>query len=105
MRQRHYRARVWLNENEYKHFVKNVEETGLSKETYLRQLILGYAPKVKPSSSYYEIINITYKIIDIADIITNSNPSKSKSLTEILNKQRIILLEALSKLSNGVELP
>lgn len=56
MRQRYYRARVWLDEQEYNHFIKNVEKTGLSKEIYLRQLIIGYHPKERPPLDYFEII-------------------------------------------------
>jgi len=56
MRKRYYRARVWLDEKEYVKFVRNVEKTGLSKETYLRQLITGYSPKESPPLEYHEII-------------------------------------------------
>ena len=58
MRQRHYRARVWLNEIEYKQFIRNVEMTGLSKETYLRKLITGYDPKMKPPREYYSVLRV-----------------------------------------------
>ena len=56
MRKRHFRARVWLDEGEYIQFINNVEKTGLSKETYLRQLINGYQPKEMPPLEYFEII-------------------------------------------------
>jgi len=56
MRKRQYRARVWLDEQEYIQLIKNVERTGLSKETYLRQLINGYKPKEMPQLEYFEIL-------------------------------------------------
>jgi hypothetical protein len=74
MRQRHYRARVWLNENEYKQFIRNVEKAGLSKETYLRQLIKGYKPKELPPIEYHELIQQLILINDnIRQIITRQN--------------------------------
>jgi len=56
MRKRYYRARVWLDEDEYIMFDRNVEKTGLSKEKYLRQLITGYKPKESPPLEYFELI-------------------------------------------------
>jgi len=80
MRQRHYRARVWLSENEYKKFIRNVEKTGLSKETYLRQLITGYKPKSLPASELLDaiksltnacnsLINISFEKSDCTNIV------------------------------------
>ena len=63
MRQRHYRARVWLNEKEYNQFVRNLEKTGLNKETYLRQLIMGYTPKHIPKE---ELIHIIHQLMLIS---------------------------------------
>ena len=56
MRKRQYRARVWLNEQEYCQFIKNVEKTGLTQETYLRRLIKDYHPKEMPPIEYFEIL-------------------------------------------------
>ena len=56
MRKRHYRARVWLNENEYEQLLKDIVSTGLSQEAYLRKLITGTRPKEMPPIEYREII-------------------------------------------------
>lgn len=58
MRKRYYRARVWLDESEYNQFARNVEKTRLSKEAYLRQLILGFMPKESPPLEYHELIRL-----------------------------------------------
>lgn len=87
MRQRHYRARVWLNENEYKQFIRNVEKTGLSKETYLRQLIIGYEPKELPSFQQRRlIISLTKVVNELYSICHETNSNKnyySESIQEI----------------------
>lgn len=56
MRKRHYRARVWLNENEHEQLLKDIVSTGLSQETYLRKLITGTRPKEIPPIEYREMI-------------------------------------------------
>ena len=74
MRQRHYRARVWLNENEYKQFIINVEKTGLSKETYMRQLIMGYKPRELPTS---ELLDAIKSLMNTCNNLTNHCFKKS----------------------------
>lgn len=56
MRKRHYRARVWLDKNEFAQFIRNVERSGLSQEAYLRRLITGYTLKESPPLVYHELI-------------------------------------------------
>lgn len=96
MRQRQYRARVWLNENEYTQFIINVEKTGLSKETYLRQLIMGYKPRELPPMDYY---HFEQKITEMVQKISVESLSKSKNNKEIriLYQQIVNLLLDLQK--------
>jgi hypothetical protein len=56
MRKRHFRARVWLDENEYLQFIKNVARSGLSQETYLCKLITGHVIKESPPLEYRDLI-------------------------------------------------
>lgn len=46
-RMRNNRIQVRLNDDELAYFDYNLEQTGLSREAYLRQLILGKTPKTK----------------------------------------------------------
>lgn len=46
-RTRNNRIQVRLSDNELAYFEYNIEKTGLNREAYLRQLILGRTPKTK----------------------------------------------------------
>ena len=99
MRKRHFRARVWLDENEYEQFIKNVARSGLSQETYLRKLNTGHVIKESPPLEYYELIRqlsaigrnlnqIATKINSIRDINVNIfNANYNKLLKAILSIQ------------------
>lgn len=57
MRKRNIRLMVRLNENENKALLKSIEETGMSKEKYIRSLICGSVPKQKPSTDFLDTIS------------------------------------------------
>ncbi|NLW11321.1 MAG: plasmid mobilization relaxosome protein MobC [Clostridiaceae bacterium] len=96
MRQRHYRARVWLNENEYTQFIINVEKTGLSKETYLRQLIMGYKPRELPNLEYFDILRqLTVIGNNMNQIAVNLNSTRhfnSKQYSNLYEEFKSIML-------------
>lgn len=48
MRQRSIQQVVRLNEKEYQHLIKSVQLTGLSKESYIRALIMKSTIRPKP---------------------------------------------------------
>lgn len=52
MRKRNIQVMVHLNSKEYQDLMKKVKKTGLSRETYLRQLMNGYVPKELPPPDY-----------------------------------------------------
>ena len=62
MRERDIRIHVYLNKKEYKRLCKNVEETGLSREAYLRHLITGYVPLTPPPADYYAMMEQLYYV-------------------------------------------
>lgn len=53
MRKRNIQVMVHLNSKEYQALMKKVKKTGLPRETYLRQLMNGYAPKDLPPPDYH----------------------------------------------------
>ena len=53
MRKRNIQVMVHLNSKEYQALMKKVKKTGLSRETYLRQLMNGYVPKELPPLDYH----------------------------------------------------
>ena len=46
-RKRNHRVQVRLDDEEYAFFEYNLERTGLSKEVYIRNLLLNKIPKTK----------------------------------------------------------
>lgn len=56
MRKRNIQVMLHLDSKEYQSLMKKVKKTGLSRETYLRQLINGYAPKELPPPDYHAMM-------------------------------------------------
>jgi len=56
MRKRNIQVMLHLDSKEYQSLIKKVKKTGLSRETYLRQLITGYAPKELPPPDYHAMM-------------------------------------------------
>lgn len=50
--------RVWfrMNQEEYIHLASNVAKTGLSREAYLRSLVMGKVPKERPSMDVVSVL-------------------------------------------------
>jgi hypothetical protein len=102
MRQRHYRARVWLNEEEYNQFIRNVNTTGLSKETYLRQLINGYYPKSIPTNEYFAIIRKLEFLYSQSPVLLNCDHSICHTTSL---RFRECLIDVIKSLQYVFELP
>lgn len=62
MRKRNYRVGVRFNQAEYERFLKLVEDSGLSQEEYLRQLVRGVVPRDAPPPDYYKMMRQLYHI-------------------------------------------
>lgn len=56
MRKRKIAFLVRLSEKENERLQKHVQETGLSREVFLRSLIAGYQPKPLPPLDYYTLL-------------------------------------------------
>lgn len=55
-RSRKHRVEVAMNDQEYEEFIKHVEECGLSKQSYLLQLVKNRIPQPLPSDDFQEVI-------------------------------------------------
>lgn len=53
MRKRNIQIMTHLDGKEYNALMKKVKKTGLSRETYIRKLMNGYAPKELPPPDYH----------------------------------------------------
>ena len=104
MRKRHFRARVWLDEKEYEHFINNVTKSGLPKETYLRKLVNGHEIKEHPPIEYHELVHqllsIGKNINQIAAIANSLRKIEAASYKE--NYQD--LLQIVLSLQKAIEL-
>lgn len=56
MRKRNIQISVRVNEEELEILDEKVLKSGLNREKFLRQLILGYQPKEKPDREFYNFI-------------------------------------------------
>ena len=55
-RSRKHRVEVAMNDQEYEEFMKHIEECGLSKQSYLLQLVKNRIPQPLPSDDFQEVI-------------------------------------------------
>ena len=62
MRKRSIRVSVRFNQSEHDRFIKLVEDSGLSQEEYLRQLVRGVVPRNAPPLDYYKMMRQLYHI-------------------------------------------
>ena len=73
MRKRNNRLWVHLSDDEYAVVKHNINRTSLSKEAYIRSVLLGYIPKEKPDERFYEMIK------DLSGIANNVNQLARKA--------------------------
>lgn len=62
MRKRDIRVVIRLNEKENKSLVTQVQNSGLSREAFIRLLIRGYSPKELPPLDYYVMMRELHAI-------------------------------------------
>lgn len=56
MRARNNRIMLRLSDKEYERLIKSSEKVGVPREVYLRMLIMGTAPKEKPTADFYSMM-------------------------------------------------
>lgn len=87
MRKRNNRISLYLNDTELDRFNRKLKQTGLSRSTYLRQLIAGYGPTPMPDDRFWSYMNriseLADKIDEIAFRIGNSD-----EIIEVLKETR-----------------
>ena len=66
MRKRNNRISLYLDDKELELFNRKLKQTGLSRSTYLRQLIKGYGPTPMPDDKFWSYMN---RISELADKI------------------------------------
>lgn len=62
MRKRSIRIQVWVNQEEVRRLQRQAQQSGLSREAYLRSLINGYVPKTLPPLDYYTMLRELHAI-------------------------------------------
>lgn len=72
MRKRTNRVEIKLNDAEYAHLNNLVQESNLSRESYLRMCINGLIPKPSPSTELIETIGTLRQIAESLSDISKS---------------------------------
>lgn len=93
-RKRKHRIEVAMNDQEYAEFIKNVEQCGLSKQSYLLLLTKNMIPQPLPCDDFQEVIRQLRYIgnnINQLTMIANKTQSidvlKFNELKDNLNKE------------------
>lgn len=90
MRNRPLQQIVRLNENEYRYLITSAKISSLSREAYIRKLILGETVKAKPPQELAELLRLLKSISDninqIARVSNARHFVRSEELAEIYSK-------------------
>ena len=91
-RKRNHRVQVRLDDEEYAFFEYNLERTGLSKEVYIRNLLLNKIPKTKEENeSNRNILSQLYAIgNNLNQIVYWANATKSINKAELAEAAMLI---------------
>ena len=74
MRKRQFRAKVHLDDKNFRKLTKQVEKSGLSREAYLRQLVASYTPRAMPQMDYARYKNELHAIgVNMNQIAARAN--------------------------------
>ena len=97
MRARNNRMTLRLNDKEYEHLIKSSEKVGVPREVYLRMLIMGTAPKEKPTSDFYgtmrELNAIGNSLNQIAKVANSKGFINVKAYEENVRKLNGFIIE------------
>ena len=61
-RRRNVQVLVRFDRKEYEDLMKKVGKTGMSRETFIRHLVVGAQPKCRPPREYYDMMQQLYRI-------------------------------------------
>ena len=105
MRKRNVHIQFWLDKQEAEHFNGHVKRSGLSRESYLRQLINGLVPTDAPPPDYF------YMMKELHSIGVNLNQIAQKAhVLNVIDVQRfdaaiVLLKNAVVEITRAVMLP
>lgn len=101
MRSRRIKKQIWLNDEEDYIMKCNAESVGMNSSDYIRHLILGYKPKEKPPTQFYEDIkgirNIGNNINQIARIANARGVVDVPHLKKEIDKLDTFIIELKNK--------
>ena len=97
MRAKNNRITLRLSDKEYESLIKSSEKVGVPREVYLRMLIMGTAPKEKPTADFYsmmkELNTIGNSLNQIAKIANSKGFINVKAYEENVRKLNGFILE------------
>lgn len=97
MRARNNRIMLRLSDKEYESLIKSSEKVGVPREVYLRMLIMGTAPKEKPTADFYSMMKelnaIGNSLNQIAKVANSKGFINVKAYEENVRKLNGFILE------------
>lgn len=73
MRKRNIRIWARLTEEEYEIITSRIQKTGVSKEAYIRSVLLGRVPREKPDERFYDVMR------ELSGMANNTNQLARKA--------------------------
>ena len=97
MRARNNRIMLRLSDKEYESLINSSEKVGVPREVYLRMLIMGTAPKEKPTADFYSMMKelnaIGNSLNQIAKVANSKGFINVKAYEENVRKLNGFILE------------
>ena len=97
MRARNNRIMLRLSDKEYESLIKSSEKVGVPREVYLRMLIMGTAPKEKPTADFYSMMKelnaIGNSLNQIAKVVNSKGFINVKAYEENVRRLNEFIVE------------
>ena len=105
MRKRNYRIEVKLDQDEFNHLMELVEQSRLSRESYIRMLISGVIPKAAPSKELLEITRLLRNIANNINQVAKAANSNCSINVETYKDNYIELQKLIDEIMVQIRAP
>lgn len=92
MRENVHMSHIRFSDAEYQRLCSDAENCGLSQAAYIRHLVNGYSPKIKPTKEFYRDLHLIYESLNRLEDNNNNEEIVRKTREVIFGIEKKYLL-------------